>query len=400
MAMKLLDLYTSILKTANLTVSDDGYISMEIAGNKAPALIDEKRLVLPTQEHLLNPSKDKVIFHPLSENILRNESKVFEKFRSAMVMKINYTIGVLAYQLLTIATSVKDQSKLKPDQTEFLTKVKNADEKTLQVLGKLMAAMPANQTQKAFVSIYVKRGGVVEGRKHSRSAIVSFPLYEELTKATTEAYGVKLRVKDKEVLINLLEYMLPNISVKEFYNKGSDSDVAPFLDALMNSVKNIASPLNDIIELFNDVLEDHESLRFEDEWVETFENLAVMIPEIRKIPMQAGNEGVSVGTPAQPVQPAQPAQPATPVWLALPQQQFQPAPFYQSAPQPVPMKTERGLDFQSVLNSNPVLARAVGGPVSYMPMQNNEPRWAQPSNPWNPQPFGGGFGSGFRSGGF
>jgi hypothetical protein len=421
MAKKLLDLYKEILKTANLVCTEDGYISMIAGDEKIPAMIKDKRLVLPTPEHLANPSKDRIMFHPLSENILRTESDVLEKFRSAINIRINAVFGLLAYQLLMIGASSKQHSKLSPDQSEFLSKVKNADDKTLEVMRKLMQAMPSNQTQKAFVHIYLKRAGTVQGKRYSRVGIMTFPLYTELKKSTSECYGVKLRVKDRDTLVNLFEYMVPGIDVAESHNRGSDSNVAPYLDALMKSVLTIASPINDLVELFKNILEEPETLMFEDSWVETFDNLEVMLPEIRKIPMQTGNEG-GAGKAAGTAEKAKtettavvaaPPQPPTQPWL-LPQGYYNPPqpPMFGQAytPPPGPVKTSRGgLDFESVLRSNPMLAQSVGGgTTSFQSHYQQPPRFAQPQPGGWSQPSqqisgfggygagGGSFGGGYR----
>lgn len=384
--MKLLDLYKSILATCNLRVSNDGYVSLVMGDDTKPAMIKDKRLVLPTPEHLAKPSKDKIIFHPLTENQLRNESDVLEFLRNTMNIRIGYTFGALGYQLLTLATSHGNHAKLSPDQSEFLSIVKNADEKTLQVFTKLLAAAGVGQSQKSLVSIYLKRSGSVNGKKHTRAGIVTFPLYNELIKSPSECYGVKLRVKDYETIKNLMEYMLPGIATPEFYNRGSDCQVAPFLDALMKVVLAVASPLNDLVELFKDYIEDAESLQFESDWVETFENLEVMLPEIRKVPMQAGNEGAvgeksstaqqqALTVPAAPLAPPVPQQP---VWMGQPQPQ-QPLPFVPQHIPPAIVNTGRGLDFGSVIAATPALAMQVGGmgsPQQYgQTLGSRPPRW-------------------------
>lgn len=376
--MKLFELYKYLLKTAGYTVTEDNFISRLLPDGKVkPALVKGKRLVLPTPEHLAHP-EDKVLFHPLSENILRGESAVLEDFRLSLNVKLNVTIGMIAFQLLRIATSTATHAKLSPDQSEFLSKVKNADEKTLDTFKKLMMAMDLTQSQKAFVSIFLKRGGLVHGKKHSRVGVVSFPLYEELVKGGKEIYGVTLRVKDIDSLKALFEYMIPNIDKKEAHNRGSDSEVAPYLDSLMKAFMSVAGPLNDLIELFHNQLDDpkagdsedgptvSDTLRFEDSWVDTFDNLAVMVPEIRLIPMQSGNEGTSLKTNAPAPATSAPAT-ATPLPAVLMgQATYQPQPAQPWPNAPVPqgpniVKTARGLDFDALLRGNPGVAAAAGG---------------------------------------
>jgi hypothetical protein len=268
--------------------------------------------------------------------------------------------------------------------------------------------------------------------------------------------------------------MFPRVEEDGSYNRGSDSDVAPNLDALMQASLAVISPLNDIIETFENQLGDEthpaSEMFIDCEWQQTFLNLGVMLNEIRRIPMQAGNEGSSgepnqvaqnlnVALPStypQPVQPgaqapavvqappqptpasqmhapvAAPPAPApvasspapanrqslegflaereaqkareqqqSPSWMPaaghVPQQpqvfhQPQQQPYYPQpvhampmqgyAPAPLPqaphlVHTGRGLDFTSVLQSNPSVAYAAGGyPVQQAPVQQGS-RWAQ-----------------------
>jgi hypothetical protein len=163
------------------------------------------------------------------------------------------------------------------------------------------------------------------------------------------------------------------------------------------------------------MLDEPDDMMIEDGWVETFDNLEVMIPEIRMIPMQAGNEGTTktdilrsdvrqadvVAKPAQPL-PAALMNPhgynnGVPVSGYPPANAF--APTYPAMPVG-PVKTSKGLDFNSVLLSNPALAASVGnvggGPMNPGNMHDNTPTWARANNggypntgyPNNPDPYG------------
>lgn len=403
--MNLQELYKSLLKTANMVVTPDGYASYQVGDATKPATVKGKRIVLPTPEHLANPDwKDRVVFHPLSENTLRGESTILEEFRSSINKKLNFTIGLLAAELLTIASSIGEHSKLSPDQLEFLSKLKNADEKSLESFYKLLKAMPIDQKQNAFVSIFLKRGGTIGEKRHSRVGIVTFPFYTELKTGTGDIYGVKIRVKDRETFINLMEYMFPVINEAGSYNRGSDSTVAPYLDALMKSVMSIASAINDQVTLFSNVVDKSDSLLIEDGWVETFDNLAVMVPQIRMIPMQAGGEGSPLNSPATPTTPVAssgyiaptppPAiqnaftSPVRPV-NAWEQSSMSPSNGYPTQPvAPAVVRTSRGTDFHSLINSNPVLAQSIRG-MGSAPQMNVDPRNTPRYNPVQNN-FGGG----------
>ena len=348
-------------------------------------LVTGNRLVLPTQEHLANSNKSNiVIFHPLSESLLKGESDVLEKFRASLVVRINYVLHVLTLHLLKIASHIDEHASLTPEQSDFLSHVKNVDKKTVDDFAKVCEQFGEGNSQKNFVSIFLKRGGKVRGTTYSRCGIVHFPLYEALTKSEHECYGVKLRVKDIKSLISLMDYIFPGIDKPETYNIGTESQLAPYLDALMKTVGVVASNLNTIIELFRNTMEDEaDELLFESEWEETFDNIEVMKSEIRLVPMQAGNEGKSlhtdVGTtPAAAATSASFASaPVTNLqpWQVPPQQPQntygQPAQSYQ----PAPVVTENGgLDFNSLIRSVPSLRSVIGAPNNVQQYQQGQSR--------------------------
>lgn len=411
--MKLNDLYRLVLKAAGLVATDDGYVSVKYNDNVKPFSVNEKRVVLPIKEQLQNPDwTTRVVFHPLQENLLRGETDEVATFRGAMNTRFNYTIGLVCYNLLVIAASTKMHSSLSPDQSEFLSHVKNADEKTLEVFQKLLKAMNVSQSKQSMVSIYLKRGGTIDGKRYNRVGIVSFPFYEELVNAQKnkldEVYGVKLRVKDRDTFVSLMEFIFPGIDKQDSYNRGNDSEIAPFFEVLMKVAVSIASPINDLLNLFADVIEDANELLIEDGWVEVFDNLSVMKGEIRSVPMQTTSEGV------KPVyrEEEQP-QPAT----KAPVREAAPAYAERSSVQPnngAPKTSTGKLDFAALCATDPRL----GGHQQYQapPPQygnglgngwdqgqfvGNQPRFQDPNNRTGSMMYDrGGYRSGYNSGGF
>jgi hypothetical protein len=258
-----------------------------------------------------------------------------------------------------------------------------ADEKTLEVFAKLLREMPANQTKQAFVSIYLKRGGLVHGKKYSRVAVVSFPLYEELIKGNDTVYGVKLRKKDIQAITNLLDYLFPNIGGDCAYWHATDSVIAPYLEALMGAVMKVGSSINDTVELFRNCLANPDKLTIASDWVEDFEKLPSMQADICLVPNQAGGEGSAlkeapaptlapaVATPT--VAPAATYAPTAPAATApmFPQQAQPMFPGYGQQPVAAPpqagiRKTANGLDFASVLASVPGVAQQFAPPPVVM----------------------------------
>lgn len=319
----LVDLYTSMAKVAHWVVDKEGYISKIRGPKKSPVFAANKRLVMPTDEQLATDGSETTIFHPLYEYLTRGEPEVMSEFRRAMSDRFHMSFLALASELITIASSQPMHELLSPEQSEFLSFVPDADQTMLDTFEKLVDSMPEDQNQKVFCSIFLRRGGVIDGKSYNRVAIVSFPLYKQLVEdgeareqemaarknrakndktkkdlppVVNETYGVQMRAKDREAFIKLFEYMLPNINVPDWYSVGSDSDLAPFTSALMHAAEKLGGPLNDLVARFENRLPEAacKVLKVEDAWVPEFINLSKWQVEIHKTPAQAGNEGRSV----------------------------------------------------------------------------------------------------------
>lgn len=382
--MELLKIYESLLKFAGLTVDEEGYISTVINDRREPIHVGGARLVLPTHEQLrrFNPN-EKVIFHPLAEDILKSESEVVKKFRDVINTRLNYTIGIVAQSLLNVIASTELHKRLNPEQMELLLAVKDVDDKTVSNFIQHMVSLMKTKPDRAFVNIFLKKGGYKGKDKFARLAVVSFPFYESLTE-------LKVRKKDQEAFKQLFDYLFINIDVKDEYNYGSDSRIAPYLDALMHSAANVASGLNDTLQLFDDYIDEADKLVFNSDWYEYFQTLEELLPEIRKIPIHSAQQPaeseqqtISYNQPAPPAQ--YPVQPGYPVQPPLPGYPSQPAYPPQQPPQPV--RTERGLDFRSMVNSNPMLAAAQNPLMPHLMQQQMLRQAQQPPGWYQPAPI-------------
>ena len=290
--MKLMSFYRAILSAANLVADDAGFISTVAANGNIPFSVGQKRLVLPTKEHMQNPDKSEIVlFHPLNESILKGESDVLARFRWNMSLVLNHKLHELMSHLIQLAASPGEHSKLKPDQMELLRGLGEADEKTLINWRLLLKAMPLGNTDKNFVHFFIKRNGLVNGRNHLRVCVTTFPLYKELLTSENTVYGVKVRKKDHQIFKSLLESVLPNLDKDGFYNQGSVGETAPTIEALMRGLIGVASHVNAIIDLFEDVIPELKEYTYDDSWVEHLNNVEKFAAEVRMIPMQAGNEG-------------------------------------------------------------------------------------------------------------
>lgn len=293
--MNINDLYTFILADAGLVVDSEGHVSVNNklfngSDKNDPVLVEGKRLVLPTYSQLTSIDGDtKIRFHPLSENLLRGESVIVTKLRSLYSVRLNFTFAVAAKFLLDLCASVNKHKMLNPDQSEVLRFAPNCDETTVIAFNNLITKLLNNEA--GFVRFYLKRAGIVRDEKYSRAGIVSFPFFEELQKIQDTYYGVKLRKKDRESIISICKFILKDIDKPEAYNRGSNSDIAPFLDALMKTFLGVAAELNDVLVTYENLDEDLKKLQFSCDWQETFSDLSKISREIKTIPPQAGSEG-------------------------------------------------------------------------------------------------------------
>lgn len=418
--MKLNELYASILRFCGMEVDNDGFVSTVLDDKRHPTIVAGKRMVLPDDVHLRNP-KEKLIFHPLSENIMRGESEVIIALRDVINIRLNFTFGIVCQYLLNLIASPDDHKKLTPDQLELLIAVKDVDDVTVRNFVSLMVEGVKQDANRVFTNIYLRRGGTIAEKRYARIGVVMFDFYDKLQAEGNTVYGVKLRVKDKEAYKQLCRFIFPNIEVQGSYNRGSDSDVAPFLDALMRSAMGIASRFNDILDMYKDFIDEADKLYFDSDWVETFENLNVMVPEIRRIPVQAGNEGavkktevVSQEQPKAelPVPPAPVQAPALPPASPIPaHQQFHVQPQFQQHQQQFPAEVSgNGADWNAVKMANASLGFQPN-PLGNQLMMNHQqmmlqqqqqrmPSWVNPNQGFN-NGFGnnfGGFNNGFNNG--
>jgi hypothetical protein len=429
---RLLSLYHEVLRVAAIWTNDEGLCSSwrrDPATNKEelmPVTIKGQRLVTPTDVQLSNPNwENRIVFHPLYETAGRGESEVHTGYRTYLNVNLNRVWGLTAARMLQLAASKTEHEKLSPDQTEYLSLVKEADDKMFATFTE--SILPNLPGDKAFVNIYIKPSGLVGGEKFSKAAIVSFPLMEALEAAekAKSGYNIKLplaekpvniRTKDRDTLIALLKYMMPNLGTAHYYDVGSLSQLAPTMDAMMNATARLVEPLNVLTKLFKDQLirpdglteEGWERLVFPTDWAEDFKDLGPLAGEIKSIPPMMGNEPAvvrdsqavapaAVQAPAHPHQAQQPAAPGGRVPFPPTQPGYQPQqqpyqPQYQQQPQG-PVRTPSGkLDFESVARNAP------GNRSGYAGSQggrDREPSWARGQSG-----YGGGGHGGYGGGGY
>lgn len=388
-ANNLMDVYKSMLGTVGMDVTSDGYVRMSIGeGEYLPVTgQDGKSVVIPLPERLRDPNIGNLeVFHLLSENSkVNNSSDLMTRYRHWLINRYNLAIAGLGGVLLGIAADGERTKRLRPDQQDFLALVVDADVTSLQTFSKIadICSKPS-QVQKVFMSMYLRQAAVnkLDKKSYHRVATVTFPFFEELKKLDEEAteakkapkgqkkqkvenviFDVPIRIKDRAIFMGLMHYLIPGLDQPHAYDLGSNSNIAPSIDALMRAFYPLAKHLNEIVIAFkgvdNEIDRALEEIEFDLDWMDGFQNLDALWPQIRMTPNQ--NAGVideptnTAPTAAHAAIANQPS-PVTPPW---------PTP---AQPQPVPAYGQpQGYPAPAVA-PQPQAQRSSGGGVSVAEM--------------------------------
>jgi hypothetical protein len=378
---KLLGIYESILRYTGLECNADGFVSIKVGDSTEPILVNGKRLVLPTRHILAGSTENVIVFHPLAENILGEESVVLTHLRALLNKRINTVFSATGLSLLNLAASAEQHKRLNMDQLKFVTDMGDVTRSTIDEYTQLIIAGLKENVSSLFVNIYLKRGGTYRNERYSYVGITTSTIKKKLAEDTL-IYGVKIKDTNKVIISKLIDYLIPELDVPERYNFPTTSKVAPRLDCLLRTSLLMASWLNTALETFGDLLPDLETLPFDANWVEAFDDLESLVETIRSVPSQGGQ----LKTLMAPMQQALPA-PVTRQEPA-PRQEYLRTPVTIDQP-PVGngvVSTNKGIDFAATLNNNPALDPRRMAPVhqtQYMPQQPM-PVYAMPAQQVHP----------------
>lgn len=291
-----IEFYAQLLDSLMMSVDEEGYISMNLDGQKHPSTIrdehgTEKRLVLPTHDVLRRASWDQEIaFHPLSENIYRGESEVLKKLKRQITFRINLTFEILFSELSAIAANQDYHKELSPTQAQILDFLPKANKKTVETFDKVLSKISIKEDHPhKLVNVYLKHGGSYKGEQYSRAAITSFPIAEQFNSNDRSIFGVKFANQhDYAGFIGLFGHLFPKYNEPEAYNAGSRSMEAPYLNALLSVYIKLAKPLNKVVYLFRRHLEKPQELAIPLDWES---HLSVLSQYQGLIPSLSGNDG-------------------------------------------------------------------------------------------------------------
>lgn len=286
----LLEFYLEILDSLSMSIDDDGFISMKVGTSIMPAFINSKRLVLPTGPILRDPDWDSYIpFHPLSEQVNRGESAVIKRMKDIVTFRLTSIMLCLITNLIDIVMDPEKRSKLTPRQSEIIDVLKGLTNNSVAKINKIVGAIDFDGGDNKLMSVYLKRGGTFEGKVNSVVAVVNFPILKKIDHEKLKVFNVTLGSKKELAAVEgLLDFILPHMGEKDYYNAGSNSLETPYLDSLMKAFAKVAKQLNIITSMFNEHLDNPEELMVNLSWLHKLEDLHLYKS---LIPSLEGNTG-------------------------------------------------------------------------------------------------------------
>lgn len=269
----------------------EGKLSVEIDGKIRPVTIGGKRLCLPNREVLDKSDWDNCIpFHPFSEQIDQGPSPVLNAFKNYIVERMKRTIKPISISLMELAADHTRHKSLNKDEAAFMSNLVGADEKTLDTLKAVLKAT-SDVPEKRLINLFLMNGGE---NNALRTCVVGFPILDDAkNEDTTTFFGIKMprKTKDKQLIVNLLEYVLGGGDIQKKYTQASKDRSAPYFHSLLLSFAALAKQMNQLIDIHSKSCPDIAELKFKLEWLDEMEDFEDLARTGGVIPSLPGNRG-------------------------------------------------------------------------------------------------------------
>lgn len=309
----LLEVYKGLLESTGLKVDEKGHV---LGSKGRPYLVMGKPLVLPYPAILAsNTVASQLVFHPFGEAAPRGESDVLVDLRRLITKRLNHTTAKLLMWLVQLGKG-EIKNKIDNDQLKALAAAKDIGPKEAEDICSIITATAQASKKTPIIRVTLSRHrGQHEGRKYSRLARVSFPLYEAIKAELAEktkgysVLGVQTNKKTLIAMMRLMEYVFPSLDVEGHYNAYTQNPVAPFAHAMLSAVGELASVLNERLQVFKDE-DDIAPQMLSETWAEASTLIDTLYTEITMIPVQPDADGIARASDVHTGVVA--AQPATP----------------------------------------------------------------------------------------
>lgn len=252
----LLEFYTSMLESLGFEVADNGKLSINLIDGDSqdgtvftqPVEVNKTyQIYLPTKKLVsggAEDSDDKLLFHPLSENILRGESTIQAVMRK--VMRVGLTMDII--NILKTLTRISANPEL---QEKFSTK---AQVKVLSQIGPMSSKAIDHMDQLCGIKALEALGPILSVHAHKnhkdyeskRVTIFTSLVFEQIDDVKQTIAGVKIATKkDFKAITNLLKVVLSK------FNFVSESNgVVPFMESLYCGFAEAQTHVRELTKLF------------------------------------------------------------------------------------------------------------------------------------------------------
>ncbi|MGG4591762.1 hypothetical protein ACLPJK_26245 [Pseudomonas aeruginosa] len=292
-SLSLVEFYKSVLEAANVSSDENGLLSLKFGGSELPFTLGDKRLVLPLDKVLREPSEQRLVFHPLSESSNLGESDVLKRLKDAIHLRMMQIFQALVSDLGTVAASTADHKKLGAKAAKFLDGLGDFNETARKALESVLRAIGKDPEKRLF-SIYLKRSSK-DDDVFIRKAVVSFPIFDQFEVDDKKIFDVKMpRNGDKALIKKLFEYVMGDEQTRTGFSYGSMDREAPYLHALLTAFYRVASHTNALVKLHAKHLSDPNELLIDlTDWPQA---LSEFSRYRGVIPAQKGNKGAPLKT--------------------------------------------------------------------------------------------------------
>lgn len=307
MALKdTLDFYTSLYHDCGIRVNKQNQLELlryepgkgdewEITAHPAIITLKGKELpvVHPIREEQEKPEGTNILFHPLHEAVDRGEGATLKMIRGQMDYIVHHRFVQLLMLCGRVLSTKSIQEKLSPTQGELLTQCSNYNDNTYQIMLNLLKRSRRSDVSMRPIGLFIKTAKQFRGEPCRRVCTVASPLWHACHTGQKEIWGLKnLPKKHTQAIADLIEFILPGFGDEEFCH-GSDSKLAPMMDALLRVYAKLNHRFDKLDKLFGEYGDKGIPLELDYEWEKSINKIGSLRNPIEP---QTGNIGPRIAS--------------------------------------------------------------------------------------------------------
>ena len=300
---KLIELYTDALKMCDVKPDPvTGELTYGVGTIDAKVMVKKQTMLLPTHEHLKNPG-DSLLFHPGVEGVDKGLSPIATRFVKMLNITFSAKVAALVYQ----ATQQSSQKPAAPSAGKLgmLTKIPGGSKKCHELFMTLAnKAIQNPKTDSWLLKITTKRNQSVKNDEFYRVAVVSMPFFREIVASAPSL----TKTIDRPCVVAAARALMP-LAMSGELTVGSNSQQAPYFEAILRAAVGVATELNVAIANFPEANVD--PIEISDLLIAGANKFSDLSGDVKRIPPQEGNDGAcnanAVGAIDIPVTTAKPA---------------------------------------------------------------------------------------------